>query len=505
MESFEKMDLFSGSKTVVPMRSFLHYTLISILIVLSFFCYSSNFYPLLNSDDAIQVLMIHNFQLPHDLYFWGQDRYGSLIPLLGQIFHNGFGLSPLTSESITHYLLLIAGYFAFATFFKSKFSRLILAIAWFFPPLRVIDLLRLNIGEEYSLLAIGIYFINTINNMVLERYKLKHHLFLLCISLLFILATWVSDLAIVSIFLIIVLQVHFEKARNNTTKNILFKWKPGIYYLVGGFIIGITFIFYGKYYADKSPEYISFNDFNTTIASIGIFGDSIFKLLMFKASEPFTSVNFYLLIILTLTLFVFRSKIRFNENQKKWFLFFVLDFMLIFMVIMISKWAFTNGIPRRYFTSNYIMFWLAFLLAFEYFAESNLKKMLQVVLLVAVIIGGAGSLYNLKYIWPKTLKPRAEYAREFESLGRIGIIGNYWNSYINSVTNPDQVIATPDDRSSVRNRQMAYEVMKRDTVYIIRDGWFDVFPDSLNQFGTPLYKNGEEFRMGDSFVCRYRK
>lgn len=487
------------------MRSFLHYTLISIMIVLSFFCYSSNFYTLLTSDDAIQVLMIHNFQLPHDLYFWGQDRYGSLIPLLGQIFYKGLGFSPLTSESITHYLLLIAGYFAFATFFKSKFSRIILAIAWFFPPLRVIDLLRLNISEEYSLLAIGIYFINTMNSNVLERNKLKHHLLLFGITILFILATWVSDLAIVSIFLIIQLQVYFEKVRKNVTRGISFKWKPGIYYAIGGFIIGIAFIFYGKFYADKSPEYVSFNDFSTTIASVGLFGDSIFELLTFKASEPFTSAYFYLVIILTLTLFAFRKKVRFGENQKKWFFFFVLDFIFIFMVIMISKWAFTNGIPRRYFTSNYIMFWLAFLLAFEYFAESNLKKIMQVVLLIAVIIGGFGSLFNLKYIWPKTLKPRAEYAREFESLGRIGIIGNYWNSYINSVTHPDQIIATPDDHSSVRNRSMAYEVMKRDTFYIIRDGWFDVFPDSLNQFGTPLYKNGEEFRMGDCFVCRYRK
>ena len=82
------------------MKSFLHYTLIFILIILSFLCYSSNFYTLLTSDDAIQVLMIHNFQLPHDLYFWGQDRYGSLIPMLGQIFYKGLGFSPLTSESL---------------------------------------------------------------------------------------------------------------------------------------------------------------------------------------------------------------------------------------------------------------------------------------------------------------------------------------------------------------------------------------------------------------------
>ena len=111
------------------MKNGLHYFGIAIIIILSFFCYSSNFYPQLGSDDAIQVLMIYYFKLPHDLYFWGQDRYGSLIPLIGQVFFHGFGVSALTSESITHYLFLIAGYFAFAAFFKSCFSRLILGLS----------------------------------------------------------------------------------------------------------------------------------------------------------------------------------------------------------------------------------------------------------------------------------------------------------------------------------------------------------------------------------------
>ncbi len=172
---------------------------------------------------------------------------------------------------------------------------------------------------------------------------------------------------------------------------------------------------------------------------------------------------------------------------------------------MISKWAYTNGVPRRYFISSYITFWLAFLLAYEYMAGSVFKKIIRIVLILAVITAGAGSLYNIKYIWPGSLKPRAEYVREFESLGRIGIIGNYWNSYINSVTNPDLIIATPDDHSSIRNREMVKEVLKRDTIYFIRDGIMEIFPDSLKQFGTPLYKDGDEFRMGDSFVCRYRK
>lgn len=487
------------------MKNFLFYLSISGIIILSFCFYSSDFYTLLGSDDAVTVLMIRNFQLPHDLYFWGQDRYGSLIPMLGQLFYHGFGLSPLTSESVTHYLLLIAGYFAFAGVLKSKFSRLILAVVWFFPPLRLIDLLRLNLGQEYSLLAISIFLIHKLYEREFDKYKLKQHLLLLSITILFILATWVSDLAAVSVLLILLLQLYFGFWRTDRHVDRTFRWRPGIYYALAGLLIGSVFILYAKQQADKSLLYNNLNDFSTILASVRLFGNSMEELLFFKAAEPFTSVYLYMVILLSISLFCLRGRIHFERNQSKWFLFFVFDFVLIFCVIMTSKWSFMNGVPRRYFAGNYIAFWMAFLIASECLTGSGFKKAVRVLMLIAVVTAGAGSFYNLKYIWPKTLKPRAAYAREFESLGRIGIIGNYWNSYINSVTDPEQIVATPDDRSSVRNREMAFEVMKRDTLYVIRDGWMETFPDSLNQFGTPLYKNGNEFRMGDCYVCRYKK
>ncbi len=487
------------------MKQLTHFLAVSAIILLSFFCYSSNFYPLLSSDDAIQILMIHNFHLPHDLYFWGQDRYGSLIPLIGQVFYRGFGISPLTSESLTHYLILIAGYFAFAGMFKSKYSQVLLAVVWFFPPFRLVDFLRGNIGLEYSLLAISIFMIQKIQTGRFTDCLVKLHLLLVSITLLFVLSVWVSDLAVVSIFLLLLIQVYFGVGSKNSVLNNPFKWKPGIYYFIAGIILGSAFIVYAKYNADNSPLYINFNDFSTIFESLKLFGNSMLELLLFRSNEPFTSAHLYLAILLTGILFLFRADIRFGENQKKWFLFFVSDIVLIFLVIMVSKWSFMNGVPRRYFTGHYIVFWMAFLFAFEYLAESKIKKTLRLLLMLTVLMAGAGGLLHMKYIWPKSLIPRVEYMREFESLGKIGIIGDYWNSYINSVTNPDNIIATPNDLASVRNREMAFEVMKRDTFYIIRDGWMETFPDSMSQFGTKLYKNGDEFRLGDCFVCRYKK
>ena len=102
------------------------------------------------------------------------------------------------------------------------------------------------------------------------------------------------------------------------------------------------------------------------------------------------------------------------------------------------------------------------------------------------------------------MKPRVEYSKEFESLGNIGVISEYWNSYITSCTNPNLIKATPHDTSwAVRNYKIVDEVFNQDNIYIIRDMWFETFPDSSKQFGRILIKDGSEFKIGDCKVCKY--
>jgi len=66
-------------------HSFVYYLLLFLLIFFSFYNFAEIYFPLLNSDMAITILMAQNLNLPGDLYFWGQDRAGSLIPLLANI------------------------------------------------------------------------------------------------------------------------------------------------------------------------------------------------------------------------------------------------------------------------------------------------------------------------------------------------------------------------------------------------------------------------------------
>jgi len=66
--------------------------------------------------------------------------------------------------------------------------------------------------------------------------------------------------------------------------------------------------------------------------------------------------------------------------------------------------------------------------------------------------------------------------------------------------------ATPHEWSgSVRNRAVAEEVFKQQDIYVIKDLWLDNFPDTMKQFGNTLIKDGEEFHLGESWICKYRK
>ncbi len=479
--------------------------IIGLIFLLSFRFYSSLFYPVLNSDNAVTILMIHYFKLPNDLYFWGQDRMGSLIPLIGQIPLKIFNLSALTSESIVHYFILLLGFLSFSHFLRSHILKIIFAIIWFFPPMRLIDVTQFSFGIHYSLIAIVCYLFDYYQKEKIQNNPLLCHSILSIITLLLISAIWVSDMALISVFLLLAFQLHFYLKTNNLSFS-LFK-KKEFYYTLIGVMVCYIFIHYAKNIAPNKQDYTTFSDFKTTKQTVMIFGNTVLDFFKFKADEPFTSVYSYFVIIILIVLFLQLRKVRLNSSTKKWVLFFLFDAALLFGIIIISNWTFLNGVPRRYFTCTYISLSFSLLLLLD---NLNISKKhinyFNVLLMITVVIGGMGTLYNIKYIWPKTMTPRVEISREFEKLGKIGVISEYWNSYITSCPNPDMIKATPHDSTwAVRNYEIVEEVFEQENIYIIKDMWLQSFPDTVTEFGRVLLKDGNEFRIGDCVVCKYKK
>lgn len=476
------------------------YIIIALIFILSFRFFSALFYPLLNSDNAVTILMIHYFKLPGDLYFWDQDRMGSIIPLIGQIPNKLFNISAITTESIIHYFILLLGYLSFAHFLKSHFLKIVFAIIWFFPPLWMIDLTQFSFGIHYSLIAMACFLFAIYSKMNIQENLLYRHLILTLITLLLISSIWVSDMALVTVFLVLTTHFYFY------IKKVTFTWqllkKLELWYAVSGLILGYIFIHYAKFHAQKKQDYAVFNNFDVTWQTWVIFWNSIMNFFTFSVPEISTSIYAYLSVIVLILFFRKIKSIQLSETAKKLLLFFLLDAILLFGIILISKWTILNGVPRRYFTCTYISLTFSLLLLLD-----NLKhkhKYLNIFLLLTVLTGGLGAIYDLKFSSPKTLTPAIETSNEFKKLGEIGIISEYWNSYIISCASPTTIIATPHDTSwVVKNPSFVDEVFKQKNIYVIRDNWFDHFPDTINEFNRMLIKDGEEFRIGERNICKY--
>jgi hypothetical protein len=478
------------------------YFFISVIILLSFFLFSSVYYPALNSDDALSILILHDYHLPHDIYFWGQDRYGTIVPLLGQLFFKGFGMSSLWAESLAHYLILVLGFFAFSSFLKSNFNKVIFAIIWFCPILYFFALVRFYSGLQYSIIAIIFYLIKNYSSFTKD--KLLNKLFFLSfIFILSIVAVWISDLASITLlitFFIIGLYLYFSKG--------LKKYYLEFVFTIISSFIGIYIIYLFKKSAPLPKNYSFnsqlFNSFQEIGASFQIIKTRLLDILLFNDPDLFVSIYGWLAILILCSLFFFKRSLLLKKEQKKWLNILLLDGFALFLIIIISHWAFLNGVARRYFTGIYIVSWLSFLIYIDLIPVSTKKTLLKVGIFCTAVLGILASVYNFKYIHPKRLSSKASVVKEFEQLGEIGIIAEYWNSYGTSFVNPDFIKATPHDKTEVRNYALVDSVFAQPRLFIIKDMWLDEFPDTLNQFGRTLIKVDSSFNIGNCEVNEYK-
>lgn len=495
------LNIFTKSRDHLRMNRRLYMAGVILIFLLSFRFFSARYYPALNSDNAITVLMLHDFHWPDDIYFWRQDRMGSLIPLLGYPLHRITGLSALVTESIVHYAILLLGFLAFASFIRSRTLRLLFALFWFFPPMRLIDVTQFSFGIHYSLVAIGCYLFNL---SVHTASVFRRHLFLASTSLVFIAAIWVSDMAMVTVALVLSIQTWFYLRRHRLRPQTLLQ--PEVLHAIVGMLAGYAFIHYAKQSASVHADYALFGSWEHIQSNVSVFFSSIGDFFLFRAHEPLTSIYAYLVAAVMVALLIRIRHIRMDASSRKWMLIFLADALVLLAIILASEWTFDAGVPRRYFTCTYVSLGVACILMLDHVELKNkiLKKTGTILPFLATATGGAGTLYNLRYVFPGTLQPRAELSMEFEQPGRIGIIADFWNSYVTSCVNPDKIIATPHDQAGVRNYAMAEEVFRQDSIYVIRDMWMDAFPDTLVQFSHVLVQDGQPFRLGDCYVRKYK-
>ena len=156
------------------------YLLCFVLISISFYFFSAINIDCFNSDQAVQVLMVKNFQWPADSYYWGQNRLGSLLPLISTFFYSFIKIHPIILVSIINYMMLVIGWFIFSKYLKSHWAKLLFCIAVFFPHPTYFFIIL--IGHPYQgqffTLALATLFLNDLFNKIttFEKWNWKDYL-----------------------------------------------------------------------------------------------------------------------------------------------------------------------------------------------------------------------------------------------------------------------------------------------------------------------------------------
>ncbi len=475
--------------------------IISLIILIAFFLFSTAFYPFISSDDALNVLIANDYSLPHDLYCWGQDRGGTLIPLISQLFIKPFGIPAYVAVSLSSYLILTLGFIGFSTLLKDKRLLILLALFWFFPFQRFLQLNVFPIGMGYSLLGFSILFIRNIDFRTSLFRSLPNVIRIGIVGFIWLFAVWCSDLVFVTLITLLGTHllftlVHLKKKKANNWQYLFAQ----LFILAGIFLI----IRKAKSYATGNTEqFMYFNSFsNIGKAFLEVFDQST-KVLLGSEDFVLTIGAWIILSLLVIGIYLlihYRKAIfKFQNFAINFFLF---ETIATLAVIFLSHWVLLNEMGRWYFVAPYVSFGILFILLIEQTGVLTIRKKYIGAILIFILLGSS-SVSNVLHFSDGKYKPMTRTISELNELGQIGVIADYWNAYRMSIVNPDKVKATPKEAGGVRNEKLISEVFNQPRIFISRDMWMDEFPDSLIQFGIPLIRSGEPLFIAGSNICEY--
>ena len=482
------------------------YALIAVIALMSFLTFSENFYPLLNSDMAVNILMTPGFKFPHDIYFWGQDRSGSLIPLLAHFLYSVTAWQPVIIVSLVHYSILTAGFLALCRFVKSAPGRLFTAMFWFFPPWHFLEFLLILYGVQASCVYIGMNFFDRSWHSEVQWKRLA---WLSASCMIFIVAVWVSDMIVVSLlalmatFVAYLLAVHKDRKQNISLKVLIFPSLLAAIWALSGYfmlryakVISVPVQVYNAGYL-ANPSAIAAN-MNTVM-------HSFLRVFVFSSESWIESIYAWSLLAGFLML-VFSVKNSWKTvpgiTKNPWFYFFLLEAIFTLAAVMSSSWVASNGAGRRYFTTIFISSWICFIIWLENLPKTVIKNRLQIVFFIVIIAGSLSG--SSRFYFPEIRPSRIHVLSALKYMGNIGIIAEYWNSYMSASPDPFHIKATPHDKDYVRNPELVTEVFNQPSIYLIKDGWLESFPDSIVQFGRILKRTGRPVHIADAWLNRYK-
>jgi hypothetical protein len=482
----------------------LFWFLLLLVFSLSFYLYSPVYYTGLNSDYALHALMAEDFRLPEDLYIWGENRIGSLLPMLAVPLVK-LGITGLWAMSVVQYTVLLLSFFIWQSFFRSLWVKLALMFILFIP---------IYPWQEFVMIShpvtLFVFFFG-LSALLFEKAKAKIALgafstrdYWMAAAVGFV-GLWSTEQLLVPLGLLWLVLLFpngltdlsglWRRLRNDETIRRIALLPIPVF--LGVAALKLAFV---------HRTQANFSKFVTPAEFVDQFGLIIFRLKKVLSFDHYLWLSVFtwlcvLSILLLLSVFIQKksfSKAK-SESNAVPDIVFLFSAVAMFLMVLLSKWVLVNFTEPRYFVP--VVFSMAI---FLFKKAENTKLSFAFAFLMAFGAFTAFEQNNFYNTTDDTIIRRRKLVEKLEITRPTGIIASYWFAYLSGAVHSPMALATVFPGDNCRNPHQVDEVLSKPEIVLINNLWQGELTDTMHMYSRTLVAIAPYQVDGLLYYRRYR-
>jgi hypothetical protein len=480
----------------LKMRVILSLSTIAVLLVLSFFRFSAYHYPFLDSDMAIHVLMARGFEFYHNLYYWGQTRLGSLLPLVA-FFPWKVGLNPLKAVSLAQYGMVVVTLVGFFLLERRWLGSVVLVALFLLPPPALVYTLMPGHPAlpHIMLTVLGAYAVMRVG----AGDARADSFWFLTSCLCALLAVWVSDLAMVTAPVLWVWMVVRVRIRSGADTSVRIS--------VAVVLATLSLPLWVAWLKSGRVDYSGYDE--QSVAGLMMAGKgltahlySLLRTLMMKDGFRWSGLWAGFMVLATgLGVHALGDARRrgMADTLTHPSLLFLLLAALTYAATMMSGWAALNGYDSRYLAVPVVFLMMSLCMML-----TNERPRMPLVLTLVIAVIASGLSFGEQVPHPDRFQVNDEARDRLRAMRSATILGDYWFCYAMAAYNADEIIAMPFEKDFYRNGHQIEAAFLSDSIFVCTSTKYPKLSDTLHQHGRMLLKTGEpHFQVGNAVLARY--
>lgn len=449
--------------------------------------------PHLNADQAIHILMAERFDVARDAYYWGQDRLGSLLPALGAVLV-ALGVPSLDALAWVQLGVLLASGLVWLRLLRNPVLGALGFAAMLLPVFPFHE--SVAIGHPY----LAQQFFGLLWLSVLDRGTGTQGgaLRALGLPLLGLAALWASEL---SLPFLVASAWYYRRSLVDFVRS--HPWAS-----LAGSLVGGTALTAAKLGAPKQRGFGTLlADPSDLVKSISIQWSEWSTTLLFEGNKPFNGLYWWTALVLVGL--VAGAGLRQQIKPSRRTASLAVGAAATWLLVHASGWSAANGFPLRYFAAAFGLGALALGSYASDLGWGTRRSHWFAALGLVALQGWAAWSFSAHFsTGAKGRLDRVQAEALAVALASerqpAAVMGSYWNAYLVDGLS-GKVVGLPFEGEHCRNRRYEGAVLNADSVAFIGNGWLDVLPDSLNQYGRVWTAAGSAAEVNGVRYRWYRK